>query len=258
MIKYVWLLTAFFFFQSAWSASEETIRFTESPKPISYYMHYCHVRGSITSQLISSDKSDPKQACADAHMEAGQSYPMLHTCLDENGNIDRTVYSPLSQEEACGEENVVTLERIIEILCRNDENPENCKSERMEKLTSIQERQRGLVEFIKPGQYESGQYLKNQGRPGEFVESGKYLKNQGRPGEFVSMQYRPPFFMDEGIARPVFDDGDRVSLLYNQILKLQLFNFPYQDTKLCDIEDERINPDLCIGWIDPENRPRGR
>ncbi len=257
MIKYIYLL-AFFFVQSAWSASEDTMQFAEPPKHISYYMHYCHVRGSITSELISSDKSDPKQACADAHMEAGQSYPMLHTCLDKDGNIDRTVYSPLSQEEACGKEDVVTLERIIEILCRNDEDPKNCKSERMASIQENRLKQERLMELIGPEQYESGQYLKNQGRPGEFVESGRYLKNQGRPGEFVSTQYRPPFFMDEGIARPVFDDEDRVSLLYNQILKLQQFNFPYQDTRLCDIKDELVDPNLCIGWIDPENRPRGR
>ena len=88
MIKYICLLT-FFFLQSAWSASEDTMQFAEPPKRISYYLHYCHFRGSITSQLITSDKSNPKEACADDHMEAGKSYPMLHTCLDEDGNISR-------------------------------------------------------------------------------------------------------------------------------------------------------------------------
>ena len=58
-------------------------------------------------------------------MEAGQSYPMLYTCLDKDGNILKTVYSPLSKEEACGEENTIALETIIEILCKNNENPEN-------------------------------------------------------------------------------------------------------------------------------------
>ena len=260
MIKYICFLLIFFFLQSAWSASEDAMRFAEPPKRISYYMHYCHFRGSITSQLISSDKLNPQEACADVHMEVGKSYPMLHTCLDEDGNISRTVYSPLSSEEACGRINTVTLERFIEILCENDEDPENCKSERMEQVTSIrrenQLKQRELAELMER-QYESRMYLEDQGRPGELVEPGQYLKNQGRPGELVDTRYRPPFFMEDGIARPT-EYEDKISLLYNEILQLQHFNLPHQDMKLCNTRDELVDPNLCIGWIDPENRPRGR
>ena len=94
--------------------------------------------------------------------------------------------------------------------------------------------------------------MKNQGRP------GMYLKNQGRPGELVDTRYTPPFFMDDGMARPIPEDEDNFSSLYREMVRLQYLNFPHQDMGFCDIKDELVNPELCMGWIDPENRPRGR
>ena len=87
-----------------------------------YFFYDCHFRGSITSNVITSSKPNQEQACAEHNMEAGKTYPMFHTCFDEDGNIEGTVFSSLSAEEACagaGE----TLERLVTTFCQDNENP---------------------------------------------------------------------------------------------------------------------------------------
>ena len=151
MIKYICFLM-FLFFHSAWSTPEKSLRFPErfakpsrhtefksqyeyielTPEPPRYiytYQHWCHFRGSITSLLISSSNPSQAQACADYSMEAGQSYPMKHTCLDDDGNLLKTIDSPLSKEEACEEGRISTaaIKILAGFLCKHNENPEECE-----------------------------------------------------------------------------------------------------------------------------------
>ena len=85
--------------------------------------YYCHFRGSLTSRVIYSSKPNEQEACAEKGMEAGQSHPMQHTCLDEDGNIAAIIYSPLPKEEACEHEM-----EFADYFCKNNESFENCVS----------------------------------------------------------------------------------------------------------------------------------
>ena len=99
----------------------------EPPQYISINRYFCHVRGSITSLLISSSEPSQEQACADHDMEAGKPYPMKHTCLDEDGNTN-VVYSSLPRDEACkGIIRTTAINTLAGFLCEHTENPEECE-----------------------------------------------------------------------------------------------------------------------------------
>ena len=92
-----------------------------------------------------------------------------------------------------------------------------------------------------------------------------YLKSQGRPGEFIDTSYTPPFFIDDnGNAVPLLKAFYRLkdkssSLLNNNQQEVFYLQFPERDMKLaCNVQDELTSPEYCLGWIDPENRPETR
>ena len=81
----------------------------------SFYIHYCHSRGSLISRRIMSSNGSKLRACAERGMEAGQAWAYKYTCQD-----GRKVYSTLSQEEACGQENEIM--NNLEFIIKNDHN----------------------------------------------------------------------------------------------------------------------------------------
>ena len=177
MIKCMCFLM-FLFFHSAWSVHDEELYLVAEPElslfkvpppelrlfkvpPPEYvhtYKYRCHFRGSTTSQLISSSDPNQAQACADHSMEFGQSYPMKHTCLDEDGNISNIVDSPLSREEACEENriSIAAMNTLARFLCEHNENPEECEENLVTEgilpeptmLPEFQLEKRALIESI--------------------------------------------------------------------------------------------------------------
>ena len=182
MIKYICFLM-FLFFHSAWSVHDGELDLLEAQRPeyrvlkiqqppdykvlkaqrpeykhLYSYKHWCHLRISTTSQLISSSNPNRAQACADHGMEAGRSYPMKHACLDDDGNLLKTIDSPLSKEEACEEGRISTaaINILAGFLCEHNENPEECEEKFVTEgilpepttLSEFQLEKRALIESI--------------------------------------------------------------------------------------------------------------
>ena len=133
-------------------------RFAQPPEYIYTYKHWCHLRTSTTSQLIDSSNPNRVQACADHGMESGQSYPMKYACSDEDGNILKTIDSPLSKEEACekGIFSTAAINTLARFLCEHTENSEECEQNLLTEdilpeptmLLNFQLEKRALIERI--------------------------------------------------------------------------------------------------------------
>ena len=130
-MKYIWILSLLFS-QIAWSAEglkgdavqlsdlveippfggPDSDLYVEIP-PLNF-LYYCHYRGSLTSELITSSNPNQEKACASHNMKSGQAFPMIYNCSDKNGDTF-SVYSSLSKEEACVDFNTAPRKRFSKI-----------------------------------------------------------------------------------------------------------------------------------------------
>ncbi len=65
------------------------------------YIHYCHVRGSLKSEVVYSESSNTALVCDEKGLQPGEAYPMRFECHNDNDLLIRIVYSTLPKEEAC-------------------------------------------------------------------------------------------------------------------------------------------------------------